>query len=91
MGILKRDGGEETFSINKLMDSLIFAGVPDPKEIAYKVLDAKSTQEIADRVQLLMLNRVTEDLRWHDIARNYLLWSVYKQVWGKGTVNFYSL
>jgi ribonucleoside-diphosphate reductase alpha chain len=86
MGILKRDGREETFSINKLMDSLIFAGAPDPKEIAYKVLDAKSTQEISDKVQLLMLNLVTEDLRWHDIARNYLLWSVYKQVWGKGTV-----
>ncbi|BDR93133.1 adenosylcobalamin-dependent ribonucleoside-diphosphate reductase [Vulcanisaeta souniana] len=86
--ILKRNGTTEDFSRDKLVRSLKLAGAPDP-DLVIKVLNIKGTvpsSELSDRVQLIMLNMVTDDLRWHDAARNYLLWSVYKQVWGKDVV-----
>ncbi|WP_054857957.1 hypothetical protein [Vulcanisaeta sp. JCM 16159] len=86
--VLKRNGSTEDFSKDKLASSLKLAGVPDP-DLVIGALDIKSTistSELSDRIQLIMLNMVTDDLRWHDAARNYLLWSVYKQVWGKDVV-----
>ncbi len=82
--ILKRNGNTEDFSRDKLVRSLKLAGVPDP-DLVINALDIKGTvpsSELSDRIQLIMLNMVTDDLRWHDAARNYLIWSVYKQVWG---------
>ncbi|WP_054854302.1 hypothetical protein [Vulcanisaeta distributa] len=82
--VLKRNGSTEDYSKDKLASSLKLAGVPDP-DLVIGALDIKgtiSTNELSDRIQLIMLNMVTDDLRWHDAARNYLLWSVYKQVWG---------
>ncbi len=87
MKILKRSGAAEDFNASKLQQSLQLAGAPDPNLIVTQLIkNPKDTQDLFDRAQLLMLNLVTEDLKWHDAARNYLLWSVYKQVWGKGTV-----
>jgi ribonucleoside-diphosphate reductase alpha chain len=87
MKILKRSGIAEDFNASKLQQSLQLAGAPDPNLIVTQLIkNPKDTQDLFDRAQLLMLNLVTEDLKWHDAARNYLLWSVYKQVWGKGTV-----
>ncbi|WP_446753025.1 ribonucleotide reductase N-terminal alpha domain-containing protein [Vulcanisaeta sp. JCM 16161] len=86
--VLKRNGSTEDFLRDKLVRSLKLAGVPDP-DLVVNALDIKGivpSSELSDRVQLIMLNMVTEDLRWHDAARNYLLWSVYKQVWGKDVV-----
>ncbi len=86
--ILKRNGNTEDFSREKLVRSLKLAGVPDP-DLVINALDIKGTlpsSELSDRVQLIMLNMVTDDLKWHDAARNYLLWSMYKQVWGKDVV-----
>jgi ribonucleoside-diphosphate reductase, adenosylcobalamin-dependent len=88
IGVLKRNGTVEDFIVNKLLESLKRAGAPDP-DIIVRSLDIKGTvtsSELSDKVQLLMLNLVTEDLKWHDAARNYLIWSVYKQVWGKDVV-----
>ena len=86
MVVVKRYGGKEPFSEEKLVASLMLAHAPDPELIASEVENASSTQEVSDKVQLLMLNLVPEDLAWHDSARNYLLFSLYKQVWGKGAV-----
>ncbi|WP_238375003.1 adenosylcobalamin-dependent ribonucleoside-diphosphate reductase [Vulcanisaeta thermophila] len=86
--VIKRSGKLEEFNTEKLLRSLKLARTPDP-EIVIKELalnGSVSSAEIFDRVQLVMLNRVVEDLRWHDAARNYLLWSVYKQVWDKDVV-----
>jgi hypothetical protein len=83
IGVLKRNGTVEDFIVNKLLESLKRAGAPDP-DLIVRSLDIKGTvtsSELSDKVQLLMLNLVTEDLKWHDAARNYLIWSVYKQVW----------
>jgi len=88
IGVLKRNGTVEDFIVNKLLESLKRAGAPDP-DLIVRSLDIKGTvtsSELSDKVQLLMLNLVTEDLKWHDAARNYLIWSVYKQVWGKDVV-----
>ena len=88
IGVLKRNGVVEDFIVDKLVESLKRAGAPDP-EVVLSSLEIRGTiasSELSDKVQLIMLNLVPEDLRWHDAARNYLLWSVYKQVWGKGTV-----
>ena len=87
MKILKRGGAVEDFNTSKLQQSLQLAGAPDPSLIVTQLIkNPKDTQDLFDRAQLLMLNLVPEDLRWHDAARNYLLWGVYKQVWGKGFV-----
>ncbi|ADN51636.1 adenosylcobalamin-dependent ribonucleoside-diphosphate reductase [Vulcanisaeta distributa] len=86
--VLKRNGNTEDFSRDKLVRSLKLAGVPDP-DLVISALDLRGTvssSELSDKVQLIMLNMVTDDLKWHDAARNYLLWSVYKQVWGKDVV-----
>jgi ribonucleoside-diphosphate reductase alpha chain len=90
--VIKRDGLREGFNPDKLLNSLRLAGAPDPEYVLQEVIAQVKgkgevySSEISDIAQLVMLNLVSEDFRWHDAARNYLLFSVYKQVWGKDMV-----
>ena len=90
MRVVKRSGVEEDFTVDKLARSIELAGAPNVGMVVESVVrqlrDSITTSEISDIVQLTMLNMIVDDFRWHDAARNYLLWGVYKQVWGKDKV-----
>ena len=90
--VIKRNGVKEEFNPVKLLNSLKLAGAPNPERILEEVINQVkgkgevTSGEIFDTAQLIMLNLISEDLRWHDAARNYLLFSIYKQVWGKEVI-----
>jgi len=89
MRVLKSDGRVEDFQEDKLVRILTLAGAPSPELVirGLGTLDGEVPSSlISDKVQLIMLNLAIDDLRWHDAARNYLLWSIYKQSWGKPTI-----
>lgn len=86
--VIKRNGKEEPFSPRKLLRVLSLVNAPNP-DLVLKELQglinsqAIRSQDISDMVQLIMLNKAPEDMRWHAAARDYLLWSIYKMVLGK--------
>ncbi|MGC9226635.1 MAG: ribonucleotide reductase N-terminal alpha domain-containing protein [Caldivirga sp.] len=90
--VIKRNGLREEFNPVKLLNSLKLAGAPDPERVLEEATGQirgkgeVNSSEISDAVQLIMLNLISEDFKWHDTARNYLLFSVYKQVWGKEVI-----
>mgnify|MGYP001626181912 FL=1 len=90
--VIKRNGLREEFNPVKLLNSLKLAGAPDPERVLEEATGQirgkgeVNSSEISDAVQLIMLNLISEDFRWHDAARNYLLFSIYKQVWGKEVI-----
>ncbi|ABW01479.1 adenosylcobalamin-dependent ribonucleoside-diphosphate reductase [Caldivirga maquilingensis] len=90
--VIKRNGLREEFNPVKLLNSLKLAGAPNPERILEEVTSQikgkgeVTSSEISDSVQLMMLNLISEDFKWHDAARNYLLFSIYKQAWGKEVV-----
>ncbi len=89
MKIIKKRGFEENFDKNKLLTSVEKTGAKNAElvlENVIKHLDGKekiSSTDISNHVQLVMLNLVPEDIKYHEAVRNYLLWSIYKDVWGK--------
>ncbi|WP_291764819.1 ribonucleotide reductase N-terminal alpha domain-containing protein [Caldivirga sp. UBA161] len=90
--IIKRNGVREEFNPGKLLNSLKLAEAPNPERILEELTNQikgkgeVTSSEISDSVQLMMLNLISEDFKWHDAARNYLLFSIYKQVWGKEVI-----
>jgi len=86
--VIKRNGKEEPFSPRKLLRVLSLVNAPNPDLVLKELQSLISgqtikSQDISDMVQLIMLNKAPEDMRWHTAARDYLLWSVYKMVLGK--------
>lgn len=95
--VVKRDGREERFSIEKLRKSVIkgltYAGIPEMlDEIVDDVLFELSEKrdrkvwsaEIADRVEKALISRVVKDSRTELAAKALLLARIYNQVFGKG-------
>ncbi len=86
--VVKKNGVRESFKAEKLLESLERAGAPDARFVLENLGLSGEVQSsvIFDKAQLIMLNLVVEDFKWHEAARNYLLWRIYKEVWGKNVI-----
>lgn len=96
--VVKRNGVEEAFKLDKLTKSIHLAmnsaGLTDPSyaagvvdEVINEVLKSPvglTTVRIAELVERALISKVIEDTRYELAARYYLLVRIYNDVFGKG-------
>lgn len=98
--VVKRDGREEKFSLEKLRKSVLkglnYAGIPEMldeivDDVLFELSEKKERKvwsfEIADRVEKALVSRVVKDSRTELAAKALLLARIYNQVHGKGKWN----
>ncbi len=95
--VVKRDGREERFSLEKLRRSVLkglnYAGIPEMldeivDDVLFELSEKKDRRvwsaEIADRIEKALISRVVKDSRTELAAKALLLARIYNQVFGKG-------
>lgn len=95
--VVKRDGREEKFSIEKLRRSVLkglnYAGIPEMldeivDDVLFELSEKKSRRvwsaEIADRIEKALISRLVKDSRTELAAKALLLARIYNWVFGKG-------
>ncbi|MCC6055116.1 MAG: adenosylcobalamin-dependent ribonucleoside-diphosphate reductase [Desulfurococcaceae archaeon] len=93
--VVKRSGAKEHFSIAKLARSIKTScgslcsdeeALAIANEVANELRNVENvySNEIAERVERIMITKGIEDPKWFEVAKLYELGRIYKDVYGKG-------